>query len=98
MLSLQTPAAVNGVASALMTPKEPLIVTKSFSFIIETCFFVVFFFFFFFLSVQRCNYNARREKPDSFSTNPLLYQTIDIMVCPVSPDTAGSNQHLSSTK
>lgn len=97
MLSLQTPAAVNGVASALMTPKAPLIVTKSFPFIIETCFFVVFFFLFFW-SVQRCNYNARREKPDSFSTNPLLYQTIDIMVCPVSPGTAGSNQHLSSTK
>lgn len=46
MLSLQTPAAVNGVASALMTPKAPLIVTKSFPFIIETCFFVVFFLFF----------------------------------------------------
>lgn len=52
MLSLQTPAAVNGVASALMTPKEPLIVTKSFSFIIETCFFVVVFSAFFFVRAE----------------------------------------------
>lgn len=78
--SLRAPAAVNGVASALMTPEKPQIVGKSFIFFIFKLRGGVFFIFI----------TLRQVKSVS---KALLRQTVDIMVWPVSPNTAGSNQH-----